>query len=90
MELLIYIAFFILITITYLRSDYNNRKEIEFWRNCYFQEKESSDVLIKYAITAAYNDFIDKEDYESARRAMEILKSLNQPTNNNTATESNG
>jgi len=64
----------------YHRANKQLQKQIKFWRDCYLQEKESTDVSTKYAITAAYNEFIEKEDYESAKRAMNVLKSLNTQT----------
>lgn len=53
-----------------------HRKELKAFKRIYEEQQRSNDFVMDYCIKHIINEYIQNEDYESAAKALKILKNL--------------
>lgn len=55
-------------------------KLIDFWREEYKKEKEYNYVLARYCLSEIVKKYVEKEDFEKAKEALDLLNKIKSPT----------
>jgi len=76
METILQCAYFLILTIGYWVINRSDKKQIEFWKEAYYSERNLNDACLKYCLSDMVRKAIEREDYAEAARAKELLDSI--------------